>query len=390
MVFDVGRRGDQLEVVLALETFAHDVHVQQPQKAAAKAEAQRLAGLGLPRQGGVVQGELLERVTQLAELVALGREEPAEDHRMDDLVARQRLRGGPPQRRDGVADAHLGDLFDPGDDVADLAGLEALDRRHLGAEVAELLDLDALAGAHHLHHLVAREGAVDHANVGHHAAVLVVLRVEDQGPRGRLGVAAGTRSARHHGLEHLCDALAGLGRHREQLFVRGSRELVDLELGLGDVGGRQVDLVEHGDDLEVVVDGEIGVGHRLRLDALRGVDHEDGALAGGQRARDLVGEIDVAGCVDQVELVGRAVARPVADAHRLRLDRDAALALEVHLVEDLLLHVARSHRAGELEDAIGQGRFAVVDVGDDREVADVVEVHLAPSLAERPAAACVW
>ena len=39
---------------------------------------------------------------------------------------------------------------------------------------------------------------------------------------------------------------------------------------------------------------QVEVGERLRLDALRGVDDQDRALAGGQRARDLVGEVDVA------------------------------------------------------------------------------------------------
>src|SRR5438132_9698984 len=52
----------------------------------------------------------------------------------------------------------------------------------------------------------------------------------------------------------------------------------------------------------------------------------------------------------------------------LQLDRDPALALEVHRVEDLVLHVALADRAGVLEQAVRQRRFAVVDVGDDAEV----------------------
>ena len=67
------------------------------------------------------------------------------------------------------------------------------------------------------------------------------------------------------------------------------------------VGRRQVDLVEHGHDLEVVLDGLVAVGQRLRLDPLGGVDQEHRPLAGGQRAGDLVAEVDVAGRVDQVE-----------------------------------------------------------------------------------------
>ena len=141
------------------------------------------------------------------------------------------------------------------------------------------------------------------------------------------------------------------------------------------LGAGEVDLVDDGDDGEVGLDGEVEVGEGLRLDALRGVDDEDGALAGGEAARDLVAEVDVAGGVDQVQLVLDAVVGGVAHADGLRLDGDALLALEVHLIEDLLGHVALGDRAGELEEAVGEGGFAVVDVGDDAEVADAALIH---------------
>ena len=43
----------------------------------------------------------------------------------------------------------------------------------------------------------------------------------------------------------------------------------------------------------------------------------------------------MAGRVDQVQVVGLAVGGRVLDPHGLRLDRDPALALEVHRVEHL-------------------------------------------------------
>ncbi len=156
--------------------------------------------------------------------------------------------------------------------------------------------------------------------------------------------------------------------------MRGPGELVQLQLGLLHVARRQVDLVEHRHDLEVVLDRQVGVGHGLRLHPLRRVDEQHGALAGGETARDLVGEVDVAGRIDEIELVVLPVASGVGDAHRLRLDGDAALALELHLVQELLLHVARLDGARELEDAVGQRRLAVVDVRDDAEVPDVTEI----------------
>lgn len=55
---------------------------------------------------------------------------------------------------------------------------------------------------------------------------------------------------------------------------------------------------------------------------------------------------------------------------RLRLDRDAALALHVELVEDLAaVGVVGRDGARVLEEAVGQGGLAVVDVRDDAEVA---------------------
>ena len=90
-VGDVRRGHEQVEVELALEPLADDLHVQQAEEAAAEAEAERLRGLRLVEERGVVQLQLLERVAQLRVVVGVGREEPGEDHRLDVLVAGQRL-----------------------------------------------------------------------------------------------------------------------------------------------------------------------------------------------------------------------------------------------------------------------------------------------------------
>jgi hypothetical protein len=95
----------------------------------------------------------------------------------------------------------------------------------------------------------------------------------------------------------------------------------------------------------------------------------------------------VAGRVDEVELV-----TAVVEPHRLELDGDAPLALEVHGVEVLVAHLAGVDRAADLEHPVGQRRLAVVDVGDDRDVADARKFHALlgeearPSLAARDAA----
>ncbi len=110
-------------------------------------------------------------------------------------------------------------------------------------------------------------------------------------------------------------------------------------------GRRQVDLVEDGDDLMIVVDGLIDVGERLGFHTLRGVDHQQRAFTGRQRAGHFVRKVHVARRVDQVQRILFTVLGIVDQSHCLRLDRDAALAFDVHRIEHLLGHFAVGQRA---------------------------------------------
>ena len=81
----------------------------------------------------------------------------------------------------------------------------------------------------------------------------------------------------------------------------------------------------------------------------------------------------MAGGVDEVQDVFFPVLVGIGDAHRLRLDGDAALTFQIHPVEVLIAGFAGADHAGVFEDAVGQGGLAVVDMGDDGKVADMVE-----------------
>ena len=79
--------------------------------------------------------------------------------------------------------------------------------------------------------------------------------------------------------------------------------------------------------------------------------------------------------VDEVQLVCVPVVGGVHHADGVGLDGDAALALEVHGVEHLGLHLAHGERSGQLQQAVCQRGFTVVDVRDDRKVAKESGVH---------------
>ena len=163
---------------------------------------------------------------------------------------------------------------------------------------------------------------------------------------------------------------------------RDADNVLDLLLDARRVRRRQIDLVDDRHDLQPRIDGEIGVAQRLRLDALRRVHDQQRTLARGERARYLVVEVHMPGRVDQVHLIGLAVVRLVFHAHRTRLDRDAALALEIHIVQQLFLHLALGHGLALLEQAVGQRRLAVVNMRDNGKISDMLAIfHTGSSLS---------
>lgn len=52
------------------------------------------------------------------------------------------------------------------------------------------------------------------------------------------------------------------------------------------------------------------------------------------------------------------------------LDRDTALALEIHIIERLRLEFTLLECSCDLHETIGKSRLTMIDMGDDTEVAD--------------------
>jgi hypothetical protein len=122
------------------------------------------------------------------------------------------------------------------------------------------------------------------AHQHHHADVVVEPGVDDQRLQRRVGIAFGRRHALTIGLEHLgtpSPVLALTSASRRGVDADDLLDLVDARAG---IGRRQVDLVDDRHDLEPLLERGVAVGDALRLDALRGVDHQQRALAGRQRA----------------------------------------------------------------------------------------------------------
>ena len=146
------------------------------------------------------------------------------------------------------------------------------------------------------------------------------------------------------------------------------------------VGVGAVDLVDHDDGAQAEGEGFGGDEFRLRHGAFGGVDEQADAVDHAQDAFDLTAEIGVAGRVDDVD--ARAVP---FDGGAFGQDRDPAFAfyiIGIHRSFSNLLVFAEGARLPEK--LVHEGRLAVVDVRDDRDVADVHDALL-PGV-ERPIA----
>ncbi len=330
-------------------------------------------------EAGVVQLELLQGVAEVLVVVGVGGVEAREDHGPGLLVARQELLRPVVGVQDRVADPRVGHLADRRGQVSHFPGAQLLLGHAPEAHEADLVHL--VGGVHRPEgdpHPRPQD-AVHDPDAGDGAEVLVVVGVEDQGAEGRLGIAGGRGDPSHHRLEDLGDAGAFLGRGQEYVPGLDPQEIDQLLPVLLGLGPREIDLVEDRDDLQVRVQRQEEVGEGLGLDPLGGVHHQDRPLAGRQGPGHLVGEVHVTRRVDQVQLVGRAVLGPVVHADRVELDRDPPLPLELVGVQDLLPHLPPVEGARPLQQPVGEGGLAVVDVGDDAEVADMIQAHGAGS-----------
>ena len=307
---------------------------------------------------------------------AVRRVDTAEHHGLHRPVALQGLFGGPVLQGDGVAHPGLAHVLDGGGDVPHLPGVQGLGGLQVGGpQKAALHHGELPAGGHHADGVPGLHRAVLDAHVHDNPPVAVVVRVEDQRLQGRGLIPLGGRDVGDDALHHLPDVLPGLGGDPGGVHGRDADDVLDLLAHPVRVRAGQVDLVHHWHDLQPGVHRQVGVGQCLGLNALGGVHHQHRPLAGGQGPGHLVVEVHVSRGVDEVEHIVLPVLRRVHQGDGVGLDGDAPFPLQIHVVQQLVLHLPQGDGLGLLQNAVRQGGLAVVDVGHDAEIADMTSVH---------------
>ena len=161
------------------------------------------------------------------------------------------------------------------------------------------------------------------------------------------------RHTLHDGTQDVRYTGAGLARGPDYFLAAAADEIDDLILHHLGIGRIKIALVDHRNDLKVVVDGHVEVGNSLGLYALRSIDNQERSLAGRDRTRNFVGKVDVSRGVDKIEHVFLAV-QFVIHLDGMALNCDTAFALEIHIVEHLRLHIFGGDSISVFKQTVGQ------------------------------------
>ncbi len=116
-------------------------------------------------------------------------------------------------------------------------------------------------------------------------------------------------------------------------------------------------------------------GDRLALHTTDAAQHQHRTIENAQRPLHFDGEVDVAGSVDQVDVV----AVPL-HAGRGTGDRDPTFFFQFHVVHGRAIAATTDffdlvNSAGVEQDPLAERRFARVDVGTDTDVSDFLQIH---------------
>ncbi len=79
----------------------------------------------------------------------------------------------------------------------------------------------------------------------------------------------------------------------------------------------------------------------------------------------------MSGRIDKIQLVTLTIFGVIVQGYTLCLDGNATLFLDIEAVQNLRFHLSVTETAAELNKAIGQGGFAMIDMGDDGKITDV-------------------
>ncbi len=108
---------------------------------------------------------------------------------------------------------------------------------------------------------------------------------------------------------------------------------------------RQINLIDDGNNGQIIGHGQVNIGDGLSLHSLCGINQQERALTGREAPRHFIREIDVPRRINQMQGVRFPVLGLIPGSHRVGLNRNTTLTFEIHGIEDLIFGLSSSNCA---------------------------------------------
>ena len=167
-------------VKLPLQALLYDLHVQQAEEPAAKAETQCLRSFQLVCKRCIIQLQLFHAVPQLFKFFCFYREDARKNHRLHIFKTVYAAGGGVGHIRKRIAHFHLFGIFNTGNDVAHIAAFHFIFFLHAQLQYAHFIGIVFLICAEEFYLLPFFEAAVKYAVVNDDTAKTVEHTVKYQ------------------------------------------------------------------------------------------------------------------------------------------------------------------------------------------------------------------
>ena len=373
----IGHRSDYVHVKLAVQTFLHNLHVEQSQEAASETKSQCHTAFGLEGEACIVELKLFKAGTEVFEILGLNGIHTRKDHRLHLLKSGNGLLTRARHMRDSVAHLHLGGVLDARNDIAHIAAPQFVAGNHVHLQHANLVCLVRLARVDEEHLISLAQGTIDNFEISDDAAERIEHAVKDKRLQWRFLISLGSRYAFYHGSQDVVHSLSRFTACPYDFLALASQQVHNLILHLLGHGIGHITLVYDGDNLQIVVDGHIKVADGLGLYSLRGIHHQKGALTGCNASAHLVRKVHMSRSINQIERVMLAI-HFVCHLDGMTLDGDTSFALQVHVIE----HLALGHLDGVgcFQKPVCQCALSMVDMCNDAEISYILHSRCCPYL----------
>ena len=233
--------------------------MQQPQKAATEPKAQCRRTFWLKVEGAIVQPQLLQSVPQQPVLVTFDGIQPREHHRLDLFKPRQRLQGRVGIVHHCVADLRVTNGFNVGVEIPHFTSHQFLRRRRLRCLIPAAFHIVRLAVAPEAHLLAQFQAPIDYAQQNDDTAVWIEPGIEDERPQRQVDIATRRRHQMHNGFQRFRNPDALLGAYQNRVLCIEPDQRFNLFANPLRFRGRQIDLVQDRNNLQVVLQRQIRV-----------------------------------------------------------------------------------------------------------------------------------